>query len=93
MRRQSTLSPQRRRLPASAKFSVASTKLAAPNSGQFMFGVRPMPGGRISAVNVTLRMLIERAYGLQGFQLSGGPGWADTVVALPSFCPATGLNG
>ena len=63
----------------SAKFAVASIKLAAPNSGQFMFGVRPMPGGRISAVNVTLKMLIERAYGLQGFQLSGGPGWAGTV--------------
>jgi uncharacterized protein (TIGR03435 family) len=64
---------------ASAKFTVASIKPAAPNSGQFMFGVRPMPGGRISAVNVTLRMLIERAYGLQGFQLSGGPEWVDTV--------------
>jgi bla regulator protein blaR1 len=66
-------------VPASAKFDVTSIKPAAPNSGQFMFGVRPMPGGRISAVNVTLRMLVERAYGLQGFQLSGGPGWADTV--------------
>jgi len=64
---------------ASAKFAIASIKPAAPDSEHFMFGVRPMPGGRISAINVTLKMLIARAYGLQGFQLSGGPGWADTV--------------
>ena len=64
--------------PADARFAVASIKPAAPDSEHFMFGVRPMPGGRISASNVTLKMLIERAYGLQGFQLSGGPGWADT---------------
>jgi uncharacterized protein (TIGR03435 family) len=38
-----------------------------------------MPGGRISAINVTLKMLIARAYDLQGFQLAGGPGWADTL--------------
>ena len=64
--------------PASAKFAVASIKPAAPDSEHFMFGIRPMPGGRISATNVTLKMLIARAYDLQGFQLSGGPGWADT---------------
>lgn len=64
---------------ASAKVAVASIKPAALNPENFMFGVRPMPGGRISAVNVTLKMVIARAYGLQGYQLSGGPGWADTV--------------
>jgi uncharacterized protein (TIGR03435 family) len=65
--------------PASARFAVASIKPASPGSEHFMFGIRPMPGGRVSATNVTLKMLIARAYGVQGFQLSGGPGWIDTL--------------
>jgi bla regulator protein BlaR1 len=59
------------------KFDEASIKPATPGPG-FMFGVRPMPGGRISASNVTLKMLIARAYDLQDFQMSAGPGWIET---------------
>ena len=44
-----------------------------------MFGVRPMPGGGINATNVTLKLLIETAYGVEGFQLFGGPGWIETA--------------
>ncbi|HET9832011.1 MAG TPA: TIGR03435 family protein [Vicinamibacterales bacterium] len=36
------------------------------------------PTGRLSGVNVTLRMLIRNAYLLQDFRMSGGPAWIDT---------------
>src|SRR5579883_2976385 len=72
MRRRPTLNPR-----ASAKFAVASIKLAAPGP-HFMFGVRHMPGGGFSANNVTLKRLIATAYDLRIFQLSGGPGWIET---------------
>jgi len=64
---------------ADPKFEVASIKPAAPATEQFMFGVRPRPGGGISAINVTLKLLIGNAYGLQDFQISGGPGWIEAV--------------
>lgn len=60
------------------KFDVASIKPANPDP-HAMFGVRHMPGGGISAAGVTLKLLIENAYGLQDFQLSGGPGWIETA--------------
>ena len=64
--------------PAGPKFEVASIRLAAPDE-HFMFGVRPMPGGGINATNVTLKLLIETAYGLEDFQVFGGPGWIETA--------------
>jgi len=57
------------------KFDVASIKPAAPGA-RFM-SIRPMPGGRFSATNMSLKLLIETAYGLQDFQISGGQGWVD----------------
>src|SRR5688572_28464407 len=37
-----------------------------------------LPGGRYSATNVPLRMMIRSAYGIQDFQLLGGPSWLST---------------
>jgi uncharacterized protein (TIGR03435 family) len=37
-----------------------------------------LPGGRYSATNVPLRMMIRSAYGLQDYQLVGGPAWLGT---------------
>ena len=37
-----------------------------------------LPGGRYSATNVPLAMMIRSAYGLQTFQLVGGPAWLAT---------------
>jgi uncharacterized protein (TIGR03435 family) len=37
------------------------------------------PGGGLRATNVTLNLLIEMAYGIRPDQLSGGPGWADSL--------------
>jgi uncharacterized protein (TIGR03435 family) len=36
------------------------------------------PTGRLSGVNVSLRMLIRNAYLVQDYRMSGGPAWLDT---------------
>ena len=54
-------------------FEVASVK---PNqSGDLGGRTELQPGGRLRAVNVTVRQLLLRAYGVQDFQIVGGPGW------------------
>lgn len=40
-----------------------------------MSQVQIAPGGRLVAKNVTVRFLIQQAYGVRDFQISGGPGW------------------
>ena len=55
------------------QFEVASIKVNKSGDGRVMIGVQP--GGRFTATNVTLRMLIRNAYQLQDFQITGGPSW------------------
>jgi uncharacterized protein (TIGR03435 family) len=59
-------------------FEVASIKLSDPNSGG-PIGQTPtfrlQGGGGLSASNQTLRLLMRLSYGLQDFQIVGGPGW------------------
>lgn len=58
------------------EFEAVSIK---PNkSGDSRANFHPSPGGRLSATNVTARSLIQWAYGIRGFQLSGEPGWVDS---------------
>ena len=58
-----------------AAFDVASVK---PNkTGIAKVSIQTIPGGRFTAENVTLRMLIRNAFQLQDSQLSGGPKWLD----------------
>jgi len=59
-------------------FDAASVKQnrSAPNANG-SGGIRP--GGRVSMTNVTVRLLIELAYGLWDYQLSGGPAWIGTT--------------
>ncbi len=63
-------------LPAGAQtqaFEVASVK---PNrSGSGTFSMNSGRGGRFTAINVTLEMLMTSAYDLQDFQITGGPKW------------------
>jgi bla regulator protein blaR1 len=61
--------------PAAAplKFEVASIKPSDPNSRMVM--IRIMPGGRFQAQGISTKMLIEQAYNVRDFQISGGPGW------------------
>ena len=58
---------------SSQQFEVASIKPNKSNDGRVMIGVQP--GGRFTATNVTLKMLIRNAYQLQDFQIAGGPDW------------------
>src|SRR5262252_1268512 len=56
-------------------FEAASVKIHKSTSPLVRISTPP---GRLSAVNVTLRMLIRNAYLFQDFRMSGGPGWLDS---------------
>ena len=43
-----------------------------------MTNIRPPVGGRFTATNARLKMLVGLAYKVQNFEISGGPGWADS---------------
>jgi uncharacterized protein (TIGR03435 family) len=58
------------------EFEVASVKPNKSGDGRVMLGMAP--GGRFTATNVTLRMLIRNAYQLQDFQIAGGPNWLNS---------------
>jgi uncharacterized protein (TIGR03435 family) len=68
-------------------FEVASVKLAGPNENPMGRGIFTFPGGRITANKCTLAKLIEEAFDIQPFQLSGGPHWINNdrydIVAKP----------
>src|SRR5215471_3446391 len=53
-------------------FDVASVKPA--NSGRPGMSIETEPG-RFKAINATVSFLIQYAYTIKDFQLSGGPGW------------------
>jgi uncharacterized protein (TIGR03435 family) len=60
---------------APLKFEVASVKPSAPDwHGMFS---RYLPGGGLRITGATLQNLISMAYGVLGFQISGGPKWID----------------
>ncbi len=54
-------------------FEVASVRPNKSGDGRVMFGLQP--GGRFTASNVTLRMLLRQAFNVQEFQIVGGPDW------------------
>jgi bla regulator protein BlaR1 len=58
---------------ASEAFEVASVKPNKSGDGRIFFQMQP--GGRFTATNVPVRELIRMAYGIQNFQLVGGPDW------------------
>jgi uncharacterized protein (TIGR03435 family) len=59
-------------------FEVASVKIShEPSSGLGGYvGIRP--GGSVSIQNVSLDEMIHIAYSLEGYRVSGGPGWIST---------------
>jgi uncharacterized protein (TIGR03435 family) len=76
-----------------AHFDVASIK---PNvSGANILSVRIAPGGRLRAVNATLKSLITSAYQVRDFEVKGGAGWIDSarfdVEAQGPLDPSTKL--
>jgi uncharacterized protein (TIGR03435 family) len=58
-------------------FEVASIK---PNPSPGLRHVLiPPKGGRLSTNGASLRLLIQNAYGVESFEISGGPDWMNTV--------------
>lgn len=56
-------------------FEVASIKPSSLAPGAMHVGVSP--GGVFTAQGVTLKQLVQQAYELREFQISGGPAWLD----------------
>ena len=59
-------------------FEVVSVKPSSPNSNSPLGPipmVMPAANGRFTATNVPLRLLVRMAYGVQDFQIDGGPSW------------------
>jgi uncharacterized protein (TIGR03435 family) len=57
-------------------FEVTSIK---PNTiVSEMVKLGPPVGGRFTATNVNLKMLVMRAWKVKNFEISGGPGWIDS---------------
>jgi uncharacterized protein (TIGR03435 family) len=54
-------------------FEVATVRPNKGGDGRVMLGVQP--GGRFTATNVPVRMLIRQAFNVQEFQIVGGPDW------------------
>jgi uncharacterized protein (TIGR03435 family) len=58
------------------EFEAASIKPSAPVAmGMMKVGMSMMPGGRIAMSGITVRLLIQQAYGVRDFQIVGGPDW------------------
>jgi uncharacterized protein (TIGR03435 family) len=62
-------------LAQSPAFEVASIKPNNSGSGTSTESTSP---GRVAAVNVTTSSLLQSAFGIKEFQISGGPGWLST---------------
>ena len=80
---------------ASLTFEVASVKSNKSGDGRIMIGGPP---GRFNVTNMPLRGIIGFAYGLQPFQLVGGPAWInderfDIVAKPPADTPPAGMFG
>jgi uncharacterized protein (TIGR03435 family) len=61
---------------APQSFEVASVKPSAPSgSNVFMVRVEMAPGGRYTASGVTLKLLLQQAFDVRDYQITGGPGW------------------
>jgi uncharacterized protein (TIGR03435 family) len=65
-------------LVASGQPEFEAVSIKPNKSGDVRALFHPSPGGRLNAANVTAKALIEWAYGIRDFQLSGEPGWADS---------------
>jgi uncharacterized protein (TIGR03435 family) len=64
-------------LGAQSNFEVASIRPSAPGA-RGGNGIEITPGGRFSAVNVSLRALLKNAYGIRDFQVAQPPEWFDS---------------
>ena len=59
-------------------FDVASVKTARQILGKDRRQGLAIAPGKLTGTNVALKELIAEAYGIQPFQITGGPGWLDS---------------
>jgi uncharacterized protein (TIGR03435 family) len=87
-------SPPAAQSPAAPAFEVASVKPSNPDAAPRL--MRPVGGGRFIASSVTLRELVNQAYGfLFDFQIDGGPDWQTSRrfdIQAKAADPAVGRN-
>jgi uncharacterized protein (TIGR03435 family) len=57
------------------RFEAASIKPSSPDSTT---ETRRYPGGRFTASGITLKGLIQRAWDVKSFQITGGPAWVNS---------------
>jgi uncharacterized protein (TIGR03435 family) len=57
------------------RFAVASIKRGLDFTLEVPMGVGPRPGGRLTTTNSPLVFLIQKAYGVDPYQVVGGPAW------------------
>jgi hypothetical protein len=68
--------PLRAQTPANPTYEVASVK---PNkSGDMGIRIGIAPGGRFTVTNASLVDILRTAFGIQNFQVVGGPDWIDS---------------
>ena len=60
---------------AGPRFDVVSIKPHKNVSNEVHRTVEAFPGGRLVGHDATLQQLIQHAYDIKPFQISGGPGW------------------
>jgi uncharacterized protein (TIGR03435 family) len=69
-------------------FEVASVKRTDPQTR--LIGMFVDRGGRVTITNYTLKLLIQDAYGVQDFQITGGPKWtAEALFSIVAIPPAS----
>lgn len=68
--------PQAQAAAPPLSFEVASIKPSEAEANMIRIGASP--GGRWTASGITLRILIQQAYDMRDYQISGTPGWAST---------------
>jgi uncharacterized protein (TIGR03435 family) len=76
---------------APASFDVASVKLSAARAGSWF---RFLPGGRLSATS-WIKQVVQIAYGVEDYQVIGGPGWFTSDrydIEAKAASPETGKN-
>jgi bla regulator protein blaR1 len=60
------------------KFEVATIKPTPFDATRVIVMARPSTGGRFEATGFTVKFLIQRAYGVRDYQISGGPAWLNS---------------
>jgi uncharacterized protein (TIGR03435 family) len=80
-------------IAAPTEFEVAEVKPSDPDAKGVRFQIQP--GGRVNISGITLKLLIEQAWGISDDMLAGAPKWMDSdhfdiIAKAPAMEPAAG---